>query len=296
MEQLIVTVSSDSGDNLLNCINSSHLRSNTVEINRSHRNLIELRLQKDTYNNNNEMLFTMEVAEVISRFIVNHMEALMIRRILFKRHVSYGDHELREIIQYCKQLIDDTNASLDSTECTHKHDRLMLIRDQLYSYLQSNSLLDVEGFMLFRLKKYINDLEDIVDDALDEFLLNEQYQEFIALLKYFVYFQDTKIPEVHLIHRGNNKFQLLDGDLKQLDLSDSKDVIFETVDRELNYEDMVVSALISASPKQIHIHTRESDTQSIKTIQQIFEGRTSICTCCQLCEKSLGEWKAERLT
>jgi putative sporulation protein YtxC len=146
------------------------------------------------------------------------------------------------------------------------------------------------------LKKYMNDLQDVVEDARNEFLLNEQYQEFIALLKYFVYFQDAKIAEVHLIHQGNNKFQLLDGNLQQLDISESRDVVVETIDRELNYEDMVVSALISASPKQIHIHTRDPDAQSIKTIQQIFEDRTLICPCCKLCKPSLGEWQAERLT
>ena len=142
----------------------------------------------------------------------------------------------------------------------------------------------------------MDDLQDIVDNAYNEFVLNEQYQEFIALLKYFVYFQDTKIPEVHLIHQGNNKFQLLDGNLKQLDISESRDVIVETIDRELNYEDMVVSALISASPKHIYIHTRDPEALSIKTIEQIFEGRTLICTCCKLCKPRLGEWQAERLT
>ncbi len=295
MEQLIVTVASDSEDTLINHIKESGLKNDCIEIKRGHRYLIELRLQKATQNNKDEKSWTMEVAEVISRFIVNHMESLMIRRILMKRQ-AYGENEIGDIIQYCKELSNDLDASVDSTDGMNRHDRRMLIRDQLFTYFKSNSRLDVEVFMLFRLKKYVSDLQDIVDDALNEFLLNEQYQEFIALLKYFVYFQDTKIPEVHLIHRGNNKFQLLDGDLQQLDLSESRDVIFETVDRELNYEDMVVSALISASPKQIHIHTRDPMTQSIKTIQQIFEGRTSICTCCQLCKKSLGEWKAERLT
>lgn len=236
----------------------------------------------------------MEVAQVISMFIVNHMESIFIRKMLLNQHDSYEDHELNEIVEYCKQLLIDTEATPGILDT--KQDRRIMIYNKLCMYLKTNSLLEVEGFVHFRLKKYMSNLQDIVEDAFNEFLLNEQYQEFIALLKYFVYFQDAKIPEVHLIHRGNNKFQLFDGNLQPLDLSDAQDVIVETVDRELNYEDMVVSALISVSPKQIHIHTREPDIQSIKTIQQIFEDRTSICTCCKLCKPSLGEWKAERLT
>ncbi|MEX2415728.1 MAG: putative sporulation protein YtxC [Paenibacillaceae bacterium] len=297
MEQFIVAVSSDSdADVLYDCLNYSLQRSDSglhAEIMRSSRYHIELRLLNMGHNTN-EISWTMEVAKVISMFIVNHMESLILRKMLIKQHRSYEAHELSEIIQYCKQLLIDTEASVNLVET--KQDRRTMIYNQLCMYLQTNSILDIEGFVYFRLKSYMSDLQDIVEDALNEFLLNEQYQEFIALLKYFVYFQDTKIPEVHLIHQGNNKFQLLDGDLQQLDLSDAKDVIVETVDRELNYEDMVVSALISASPKQIHIHTRDPETQSIKTIQQIFEGRTMICTCCKLCKPSLGEWKAERLT
>jgi putative sporulation protein YtxC len=296
MEQLIVAVANDTdADVLFDCLNYTLQRTELglhVEIIRSRRNIV-LRLLNGGHNNN-KISWIMEVANVISLFIVNHMESLIMRRMLLKQNGSYEDHELSEIIQYCKQLLIDTEASLESMDT--KQGRQILISNQLCMYLKTNTFLDIEGFVHFRLKKYMSDLQDIIEDGFNEFLLNEQYQEFIALLKYFVYFQDAKIPEVHLIHQGNNKFQLLDGDLQQLDLSNAKDVIVETVDRELNYEDMVVSALISASPQQIHIHTRNPETQSIQTIQQIFEGRTSICTCCKLCKPSLGEWKTERLT
>ncbi|MEX1031684.1 MAG: putative sporulation protein YtxC [Paenibacillaceae bacterium] len=297
MKQLTVAVSSDADADVLYAGLHDLLKRNEknyhAEITRSHRHLIELRfVESDHINNNIEISWTMEVAHLISMFIVNHKESLIIRKIILKQHNTYEEHELSEIMQYCKQLLMDTEACLDSLD----QGRCTMISNQLAIYLQSNSHIDVEGFVHFRLKKYMNDLQDVIDDARNEFLLNEQYQEFIALLKYFVYFQDTKIPEVHLIHQGNNKFQLLDGNLQQLDISESRDVIVETIDRELNYEDMVVSALISASPKQIHIHTRDPETQSIKTIQQIFEGRTLICNCCKLCKPSLGEWQAERLT
>jgi len=300
MDQLMIAISSDSGaDVLLDCLNFSFQNNNSalhMELIRSYRDHIVLRISDNDHHNNNKVTWTRDVSEIIAMFIVDHMESLLLRRIIQKQSDSYEDHELTEIIQYCKQLLSDneTEAALDTEHV--KQDRRLMIKEQLHKYLELNSLLDVEGFVHFRLKRYMSNLQDIVDDALDEFLLNEQYQEFIALLKYFVYFQDTKIPEVHLIHQGNNKFQLLDGDLQQLDFSDAKDVIVETVDRELNYEDMVVSALISASPKQIYIHTREPETQSIKTIQQIFEGRTWMCTCCKVCKSRLGEWKAERFT
>jgi putative sporulation protein YtxC len=294
MKQLTVAVSSDSeADALVVELTKQITQSKfQMEISRTTPQWIELRfLGSHLIDHSNTLSWTDEVARLITAFIVNHMELLMIRKMLLKHH-SYDDTELDEIMIYCKQLLIDTDLGLDSVN----YSRSMWISNQLSIYIQTNSYLDIEGFVQFRLGKYIDDLQEVVDDACNEFVLNEQYQEFIALLKYFVYFQDTKIPEVHLIHQGNNKFQLLDENLKQLDISESSDVIVETIDSELNYEDMVVSALISASPKHIYIHTRDPEAQSIKTIQQIFEGRTLICTSCKLCKPSLGEWQAERLT
>jgi putative sporulation protein YtxC len=294
MKQLTVAVSSDlEADALVEELTKQITVSNfQMEISRRSPQWIELRFMgSHPLNHSSTLSWTEQMARLITAFIVNHKEFLIIRKMLLKHH-SYDDMELDEIMLYCKQLLIDTEIGLDSVN----HSRSLWIRNQLNLYIQSNSYLDIEGFVQFRLKKYMDDLQEIVDDACNEFILNEQYQEFIALLKYFVYFQDTKIPEVHLIHQGNNKFQLLDENLKQLDISESSDVIVETIDRELNYEDMVVSALISASPKHIYIHTRDPEAQSIKTILQIFEGRTRICTSCKLCKPSLGEWQAERLT
>lgn len=294
MKQLTVALSSDAdADVLFEQINNG-LRGSAYKINmtRNSPQIIELRFnESDPMNDGNSLCLATELTRLIAVFIVNRLELFLLRKMLLK-HYHYDELELNEMMQYCKQLLIDTEVCLNSVE----QGRVMWIRNQLSVYIQLNSFIDVDGFVQFRLKKYLNDLQEIVDDARNEFLMNEQYQEFIALLKYFVYFQDAKIPEVHLIHQGNNKFQLLDENLQQLDISESRDVIVETIDRELNYEDMVVSALISASPKQIHIHTRDPESQSIKTIQQIFEGRTIICTCCKLCKPYLGDWQAERLT
>jgi putative sporulation protein YtxC len=291
MEQLSIAVSSDSGADLLfNRLISAFQwgkTGNQIEITRRDQHCFDLRLLS-TQDCHCES-WKLEVAPFISLYILDHMESEILKRLINQQHKPYTENEVEEILKFCMHLLNETDTGTVDSKQTRK----TKIDNELSVYLYSNSSLHIDGFVKFRLKKYLEDLQDIVEYALDEFLLNQQYQEFIALLKYFVYFQDSKIPEVHLIHQSSNKFQLLDGSLKPLDQNDPESLVVETVDRELNYEDMVVSALISASPEQIHIHTRQPKTQSITTIQQIFEGRTMICTCCNICKPSLGERKAE---
>lgn len=53
----------------------------------------------------------------------------------------------------------------------------------------------------------------------------------------------------------------------------------------LNYEDLVVSALITIAPRNIMVHTsdRLSDKEVLETIKSVFEGRVVVCEGCELC-------------
>jgi hypothetical protein len=74
-------------------------------------------------------------------------------------------------------------------------------------------------------------------------------------------------------------------ELKELDATFK----LEVLDKDINFEDMVVSTLIAVAPATIRIHTREPELLIIKTIIQIFEGRTVLCSYCRDCHAYLGE-------
>jgi hypothetical protein len=61
------------------------------------------------------------------------------------------------------------------------------------------------------------------------------------------------------------------------------------LETEMNIEDMVISSLISVSPKHITIHTRQPDMQVIRTIETIFDQRVTICERCVSCSHTLDE-------
>lgn len=232
-------------------------------------------------------------AEAIAALIVQHLEPQLLNRLIDRRVIDMGDEELHEVRKIGIRML---HGSGEAGAGRLKAARQAGIIRRVAALLREQPQLDVNGFFRFRLPDYRTDVAEAVDAALEEFVADRQYREFIALLKAFVYFQDVKIPGANLIHCGDNRYAMLDHRMQPLERSGSQEVTVEEVDRALNYEDMIVSTLISASPRHIMIHTREPDTLSIRTIRHIFEGRTTLCTECNLCRPLLDRTKGRGLS
>ena len=71
--------------------------------------------------------------------------------------------------------------------------RIQMLKEQLIALLEENPQLSLDGFLKFRIQEYKEELREIAEYAIDEFMMDRQYQEFISLLQYFVYIQEAKI-------------------------------------------------------------------------------------------------------
>ncbi|OXM86633.1 putative sporulation protein YtxC [Paenibacillus rigui] len=224
-----------------------------------------------------------KAADVLAHWIVLEEEERLIRSLVAKDFDYKEEDDIRSILNYCRHMIQMESAEdpLEQTTLRRKHK----IAEAAYAYLQEQTELNIDGFMRFRLSAYREELHDLAEYAIDEFLMDQQYQEFISLLKYFVYIQEAKIPLAHLIHKGGNEFLLLNDRMEPIDTSGNENTLtVEMLERDINFEDVIVSTLISVSPQQIYIHTRDPEVQVIQTITQIFENRVQLCEYCRLCQ------------
>ncbi|MFP4016376.1 MAG: sporulation protein YtxC, partial [Halanaerobiales bacterium] len=57
----------------------------------------------------------------------------------------------------------------------------------------------------------------------------------------------------------------------------------ELMEDDVEYEDLLISALINISPAQIILHFEQQKV--INTLKRIFDERIIICKGCQLCRK-----------
>lgn len=221
-----------------------------------------------------------KIAAVIADFILCYKEKTLLCSLI-KKKTKFEIDECEKITDYCYQLLNDPEQLLASEVKRRRKEKII---HALRTYLAENMKLNIEGFIRFRLHHYLLELHEVMDCAINEYMLDCQYQEFIGLLKYFVFIQDSKIPLAHLMHKGNHEFLLLDEILQPVEPKFvPRGMIVEMINGDMEMEDMIVSTLIHVSPQQIIIHTREPNCQVIKTIQQIFELRVYICVSCNAC-------------
>jgi len=242
------------------------------------------------------------VGAALAGYILEEKEPLLLRELVKREYRFDKSGEQEQIVGYCRQLLYGQGEGPEMTPNEAQQSaarRKSKLAQQIAAYAEQSQLVIVDGVVRFRLADYMEELREIVEYAIDEFMMDKQYQEFISLLQYFVYIQEAKIPVAHLIHKGGHEFMILNDRMEQIDAHEF-DATFklEVLDKDINFEDMIVSTLITVSPATIYIHTREPEMPVIKTITQIFEDRTTLCGYCRTCGGHLGgsDFKQDQLS
>lgn len=219
------------------------------------------------------------ISLALAEYVVDVKEEELAARVMKRDYSFESRDEALQVQQMVNRMLADGTETGGSRET-----RRSLVQEALSEYLQISSELHLDGFALFRLKTYEDKLREIVDFAVDEYLLDKQYEEFIGLLQSFVYFQEPLTPLVHLMHKHGHEFAILSEQFTPVHIPASGGVVARIADQEMQMEDVIVSTLISLSPDKILIHTQDPDAQVITTISRIFGERVEICLRCPHCK------------
>ena len=127
-------------------------------------------------------------------------------------------------------------------------------------------------------------LENIVDEAVNTFIIEKEYLEFVSLLKMYINSQNSNCEIVHLIYNNENSI-LLDENKNIINISDDIFKAKYLSDITFSSNDYALNSLLTLIPKKIYIHLIDSVIDEfIQTIGLIFENRTEICTDCNICK------------
>ncbi len=143
-----------------------------------------------------QSLFKYYLADVISDIILNHWEDPLLKEIIRENYYYFGEEERDIIFQYALRHIN--REGKDSQNTVYWLGRKNRIIQKILDYLDANNWINIDGFIRFRLKDYIGELRDAAEKAVDEFLMEREYREFIQLLKYFVEVQEPRLVHINL--------------------------------------------------------------------------------------------------
>ncbi len=230
-------------------------------------------------------IFKYYVANAFWEYIQIVEEKNLIKQIIEKEYYYFDDRERLEIERNTSNILNEENkvALLINQK---NYTRKAKVIKKISEYLANENQINLDGFITFRLKEYIKDLEETIEKAIEDFLMDKEYNEFIKLLKYFVDIQESKIELVHVILDENNRYKLFDENNKLINNDYLKEIATEISNNNyLSYEDILMSSLITMAPKKILIHqnTDFNNIEIIKTITRVFTTKVYICDGCEWC-------------
>lgn len=228
------------------------------------------------YLGNDESLFLSKITSILCFLVIDELEEDLLNRLLLQNYFYFDANERNKILAICfDNMADDFSKLFDQ--------KFKILYDIFYTYLSTHKSIVLNGFVNFRLKSYFSLLDNIVNEAVNNFVIEKEYLEFISLLKLYINSQDCGCEMVHLVFSSSQTL-LLD---ENKNLIVVKDDIFKAKilsDITFSANDYTLNSLLTLIPKKIYIHlVDDTMDEFINTLQLVFENRIHLCTDCNIC-------------
>ncbi len=174
---------------------------------------------------------------------------------------------------------------LDFTKLIYEKEN---IKNEIYSFLQINERLYLDGFIKFKLKDLDGFINNIIDLYKEDAGKNSEHDNFIEAFNYIINRKKSDY-ELIRIEFTVDDYILMDEEFREIDKKYFSDISKEIFDDQISNEDLLISSLIGLSPDKIMIHINEYNNESaIKIIESIFNNKVYYCYNCGQCIRKLG--------
>lgn len=217
------------------------------------------------------------LSDLITEVVLEFYEEKLIKQILNYNYFYFDEYERIEILKACMGIMEDDEK-----------DRLKIIEKAVYEYLKENKSMILEGFVYFRLKEYVSYLDNIIDIAVNQFIIDREYTEFINLLRIYVNSKPAECDVLHLVY-VNGESIILDDNENIVSVSNNILNAKYLSDISFSSNDFALNTLLTMLPERIEIHLIGIEDEFINTIKLIFENRVSLLEFTN--RKTLLNWK-----
>lgn len=242
-------------------------------------------LCEDSYDNNDNIsLLIIYVAQEIYNILIKNFCSQELENYIYDKYFFLNDDEIYEITKKVYDILFD-REKIDDGDILYCINRKNIIKKTIVEFLEENSVINIEGFATFRIKDVIKNVYLICDKVVEEYMAEKEYTEFVKLLRYFIEIQESKINVVNIIFKKNGEYLVVDDKKNNLIKEFTRTM---DKDNNINTDDVIMSGLVTNSPKKIIIHKSQNavNKEFINTLKNVFEDRVLFCDSCELCAES----------
>lgn len=213
-------------------------------------------------NSKDKKIHNEEIVDEIADLIIDIMKNKLLRKYVIKKYSSESSEEVQKIYMCALNMFKEKEFIIKKS-----------LYGKVYDYILSEDYINIEGFVKFRMKEFNNYISTIVDLAWEEYFIKKDQDEFINVLKYFVDIQQEKLELLRIHIKEDNSFILYDKDGNKIDSINDEEIMNIVIKENLNYEDFLMSNLLTLCPGKIEIVdslNNDSSKEIIETIKSIF--------------------------
>ena len=185
-------------------------------------------------NNNKDKIHNEEIVDEIVNLIIDIMENKLLRKYVIKKYSSDSSEEIQKIYMCALNMFKEKYFIIKQS-----------LYEKVYNYILNEDYINIEGFV----------------------------DEFINVLKYFVDIQQEKLELLRIHIKEDNSFILYDKDGNKIDSINDEEIMDMVIEENLNYEDFLMSNLLTLCPGKIEIIdslNNNSSKEIIEIIKSIF--------------------------
>ena len=219
-------------------------------------------------NNSENEMYNEEIIDEITDLIIDIMENKLLKKYIVKKYNLESNEEIQKIYMCALDVFKEKEFIIKQS-----------VHEKIHNYILNEDYINIEGFLKFRMKEFNNYISTIVDLAWEEYFIKKDQDEFISVLKYFVDIQQEKLELLRIHIKEDNSFILYDKECNKIDSINDEEIMNMLIEENLNYEDFLMSNLLTLCPGKIEIIdslNNNSSKEIIEIIKSIF-GNKVIC-------------------
>ena len=216
------------------------------------------------------------ISNSITKIIIKFYEEDLIYRNISLNYFYFNSYEKKKILENALNIIKEK----DNFKLRYDY-----INNEVFKTISGNHSLYLQGFINFNLKDYINFLNNQIDIAVNKFLIDKEYLEFVNILKLYIKSEseNSKVDHIHLIYKDKTSI-ITDDNQNIISYNDNIKKARYISDISFSSNDLALNTLLNIIPKSITIHlVDEYPDEFINTLKLIFGEKVKVCEDCDIC-------------
>lgn len=228
------------------------------------------------YKDINNTTFINSISNILTKSTILFYEDNLITDSIYLNYFYFNKTEIKSIIENTQKLLKEYDV------INTKYD---LINNSIFKHLLNHHSLYFKSFIDFRLKEYKDLIDKKIDLAVNQFLIDKEYIEFVNILRLYINSESSSsnLEHLHLIYKNKDSI-IIDDNKNIVSCNDNITKAKYISDITFSSNDLALNTLLNLLPHKITIHLVDGfQDEFIETLKLIFQNKITICEDCDIC-------------